>query len=89
MSFRQRVVSLELCTGLGILACLFSLPITMVKNIFVAVACLWMVLFFGGSTLPACSGIIVSIVPRRHRPTSSPLSLGEKPPSRILLLFTI
>ena len=73
---RQRIVALELCAVLGVLACLFALPITFIDNIFVAVTCLWMVLFFGGSTLPACSGIIVSIVPRRHRATSSSLSLG-------------
>ena len=74
---RQRIVALELCAVLGVLACIFALPITFIDNIFAAVTCLWMVLFFGGSTLPACSGIIVSIVPRRHRPTSSSLSLGN------------
>jgi MFS family permease len=36
---------------------------------------LWLILFLGGSVLPACSGMLVSIVPRRHRPTSSSLSV--------------
>ena len=72
---KQRILSLEICSIFGILAALFSIPITLVSNLYVAVLCMWLVLFFGGSTLPACSGIIVSIVPKRHRPTSSSLSL--------------
>ena len=71
----QRVIALELCATFGVLACVFSLPITFVSNIFAAVALLWVVLFFGGSMLPACSGIIVSIIPRSYRPISSSLAL--------------
>ena len=71
----QRVVALELCATFGVLACLFSIPITLLNNIFLVVALLWMVLFFGGSMLPACSGIVVSIIPRAFRPTSSSLAL--------------
>jgi hypothetical protein len=71
----QRVIALELCATFGVLACLFSLPITFVSNIFGAVSLLWVVLFFGASMLPACSGIVVSIIPRAHRPTSSALAI--------------
>lgn len=71
----QRVVALELCTIFGGLACIFSLPITFLDDIFTVVALLWVVLFFGGSLLPACSGMIVSIVPREYRPTSASLSM--------------
>lgn len=71
----QRVVALEVCATLGVLGCVFSVPITFLNNIFIVVSLLWVVLFFGGSMLPACSGIIVSIVPRAYRATSSSLSL--------------
>ena len=72
---KQRVLALELCCVCGLVGCIFSLPITYIKDIFVVVPLLWVVLFCGGAILPACSGIIVSIVPRRHRPVSSSLSL--------------
>jgi len=72
---RQRVIALELCCACALVGCLFSLPITYIKDIFIVVPLLWVVLFCGGAILPACSGIIVSIVPRRHRPVSSSLSL--------------
>mmetsp|Transcript_25537 Transcript_25537/g.42813 ORF Transcript_25537/g.42813 Transcript_25537/m.42813 type:complete len:1106 (-) Transcript_25537:8-3325(-) len=71
----QRVVALEMCSTFGIMSCLFSVPVTFVENIYVVAGLLWMVLFFGGSMLPACSGIIVSIIPRSYRPTSSSLAL--------------
>ena len=71
----QRVVALEMCATFGVLACVLSLPITLLSNIFVVVGILWVVLFFGGAMLPACSGIVVSIIPRAYRPTSSALAL--------------
>ena len=72
---RQRVIALEIVTILGISGFLFSLPITFLTNIYYVAMCLWCLLFFGASVLPACSGILVSIVPRAHRTTSSSLSL--------------
>jgi MFS family permease len=39
------------------------------------VACLWLLLFFGGCCLPAASGILVSIVPYKFRTISSSFSL--------------
>jgi MFS family permease len=71
----QRVVALELCSTFGVLALVFSLPITLLSNIYAVVAFLWLMLFFGGAMLPACSGIVVSIIPRASRPTSSALAL--------------
>lgn len=71
----QRVVALELCSTFGVLGCLFSLPITLLSNIFAVVGFLWVVLFCGGAMLPACSGIVVSIIPRAYRPLSSALAL--------------
>ena len=71
----QRVVALELCSTFGVLAFVFSLPLTFLSNIFAVVGLLWVVLLFGGAMLPACSGIVVSIIPRAYRPTSSSLAL--------------
>ena len=72
----QRVVALELCATFGVLGFIFSLPITLLSNIFAVVSLLWVVLFFGGAMLPACSGIVVSIIPRAYRPISSSLALA-------------
>jgi hypothetical protein len=72
---KQRVVALEMVTVLGSLGFLFSLPITFLSNIYYVAICMWALLFFGASILPACSGILVSMVPRSHRTTSSSLSL--------------
>ena len=59
----------------GLVAFIFACPITFITNIYLAVFFLWVALFFGGSVLPACSGILVSIIPKKHRPLSSSLSL--------------
>lgn len=72
---RQRVVTLEICSVLCFLGCAFAVPVTFLRNIFGAVLLLWLVLFFGGAVLPASSGIIVSVVPRRYRTISSSISL--------------
>jgi hypothetical protein len=72
---KQRVIALEIVSLLGVLAFVFTLPITFTSNVYIASFCLWLILFFGASILPACSGILASIVPRMHRVTSSSLSL--------------
>lgn len=73
--YKKRVSALKLVCILGLVGCLSTLPITFLDNIYLVVLCLWLVLFFGGSSLPACAGILVSVVPRHHRPTSASLSL--------------
>ena len=72
---KQRVVALRICAMLALVGCVMATPVTFSANIYVVVALLWMVMFCGGAVLPACSGIVVSVVPRRHRPVSSSLSL--------------
>lgn len=72
---RKRLKALQLCCILGVLGCLCSVPITFFSNIFFVTFLLWLGLFFGGATLPACSGILVSIVPRDFRPLSSSVSM--------------
>lgn len=72
---KRRVMALEIVLVLGLIGLACSLPITFCSSVFVAIGFLWLVLFFGGSILPACAGILVSIVPRYHRPTSASLSV--------------
>eukprot|EP01031_Cornospumella_fuschlensis_P031198 gene31198-37705_t len=73
--YKKRVSALKLVCTLGLIGCVSTLPITFLDNIYFVILFLWLVLFFGGSSLPACAGILVSVVPRHHRPTSASLSL--------------
>jgi len=66
---------MKICATLGLLSCLFGIPATFVSQIYIFTAMLWFMLFFGGSVLPGCSGIAVSVVPRTLRPVSSSVSL--------------
>ena len=66
---------MEAVTIFGMLAFVATIPITFLSNIYAVVGLLWLVLFFGGSVLPACSGILVSIIPKKYRPLSSSVSL--------------
>ena len=72
---QQRILSLKVCSTFGCLACISCIPITLVNNIFIAVAFLWLMLFFGAAILPASSGILVSVVPSEFRTISTSLSL--------------
>ena len=58
------------------MACLLASAVTFIDNILLFVPVLWLVLFFGGAILPACSGMVVSVVPRRLRAVSASLSLA-------------
>ena len=72
---RQRVKALKLCLSLGCLSACAGVPATFTKSMYATVMLLWVLLFFGGSVLPACTGILVSIVPRRMRELSTATSL--------------
>ena len=72
---RSRSRTMKLCACLGLLSCIFGIPATFVKEIYSFTAMLWLMLFFGGSVLPGCTGIAVSVVPRSLRPVSSSVSL--------------
>lgn len=63
----------HLSTGLVALCCAGVASI--VHSFYLFVGALWLILFLGGSILPSCSGILVSIVPRKQRPISSSLCL--------------
>lgn len=72
---KRRVRALEIVLGLGCIGLVCAIPITLTSSAYIAIAFLWLVLFFGGSILPACSGILVSIVPRFHRSISASVSI--------------
>lgn len=72
---KQRVISLKVCFITGILAGAFATIGSLVENFFTFIVCLWLILFFGASLLPACTGMLVSVVPRKYRPISSSLSI--------------
>eukprot|EP01041_Mallomonas_annulata_P002576 gene2576-5027_t len=72
---KQRVISLRICFILGLFACGMATGVSLVRSLAVFVPLLWLVLFFGGSILPACSGMLVSVIPRRHRPISASISI--------------
>lgn len=69
------IVVLKLSVFAGSVACLASIPITLLSDFFFALSSLWILLFFGASILPASSGILINIVPKDFRPISSSLSL--------------
>lgn len=71
----QRVKTLKVCLLMGLFACFCAAPITFTESFALNVVLLWAVLFFGGAVLPACSGMILSTVPSRHRPASSAFSI--------------
>ena len=72
---KQRVISLKICFVTGILAGIFATIGSLVDHFYTFICCLWLILFLGASLLPACTGMLVSVVPRKYRPISSSLSI--------------
>lgn len=71
----QRAKSLGICMVLGIIAFSISAGATFFDDIFITAGFLWLLLFFGGSILPACTGIFISVVPAQHRALASSFSV--------------
>lgn len=71
----QRAKSLGICMALGITAFAIAAVTTFFNDIYITAAFLWLLLFFGGSILPACTGIFISVVPAEHRALASSLSV--------------
>lgn len=71
----QRAKALQICMYLGMVALVMAVATTYVYNVYLTAFSLWLVLFFGASILPACTGIFVSSVPRIHRPFASAVSV--------------
>uniref|UniRef100_M4BHH3 Major facilitator superfamily (MFS) profile domain-containing protein n=1 Tax=Hyaloperonospora arabidopsidis (strain Emoy2) TaxID=559515 RepID=M4BHH3_HYAAE len=69
--------ALRVCMVLGGVGCLVALPVSFVHNTFYIAVFLWLMLFCGGSILPACSGIVISAAPRRLRPLASSVAYAS------------
>ncbi|CAH0473113.1 unnamed protein product [Peronospora belbahrii] len=71
----QRARALGICMILGLTAFCISAVATFFNNVYVTSAFLWLLLFFGGAILPACTGIFISVVPAEHRALASSFSV--------------
>jgi len=70
-----RLKALGVVTVFGLLANIFSYPATFVTDeIYVPCMCVWLLLFFGASSLPALTGIYIDIVPPYAKATGSSLA---------------
>lgn len=72
---KQRYIALKICIVFGSLGLFWAILTIFTTNFYLVVAYIWLVLFCGGATLPGCSGIAVSVVPRAYRAYSSSISL--------------
>ncbi|GMF65632.1 unnamed protein product [Phytophthora lilii] len=73
----HQMQALRVCMVLGGAACLAALPVSYVHNTFYIAVFLWLMLFCGGSILPACSGIVISAAPPRLRPLASSVAYAS------------
>uniref|UniRef100_M4BYL5 Major facilitator superfamily (MFS) profile domain-containing protein n=1 Tax=Hyaloperonospora arabidopsidis (strain Emoy2) TaxID=559515 RepID=M4BYL5_HYAAE len=71
----QRAKALGICMILGLTAFFISAVTTFFNDVFITSGFLWLLLFFGGSILPACTGIFISVVPAEHRAIASSFSV--------------
>nr|CCA24186.1 Major Facilitator Superfamily (MFS) putative [Albugo laibachii Nc14] len=71
----QRAKALGICMVLGVIAFIIASITTFLNDIYITALFLWLLLFFGGSILPACTGIFISVVPARYRALASSLSV--------------
>ncbi|RLN97187.1 hypothetical protein BBJ28_00007134 [Nothophytophthora sp. Chile5] len=71
----QRAKALGICMSLGITAFCISSVTTFFNDVYVTAGFLWLLLFFGGAILPACTGIFISVVPAEHRALASSFSV--------------
>ncbi|CAH0476706.1 unnamed protein product [Peronospora belbahrii] len=73
----HQMQALRVCVLLGGAGCLAALPVSYVHNTFHIAIFLWLMLFCGGSILPACSGIVISASPPRLRPLASSVAYAS------------
>ncbi|KAG7384284.1 hypothetical protein PHYPSEUDO_002813 [Phytophthora pseudosyringae] len=71
----QRAKALGICMTLGLIAFSISAVTTFFDDIYITAGFLWLLLFFGGAILPACTGIFISAVPAEHRALASSFSV--------------
>jgi len=71
----QRAKALGICMILGLIAFAISAVTTFFDDVYITAGFLWLLLFFGGAILPACTGIFISVVPAEHRALASSFSV--------------
>ncbi|RLN51311.1 hypothetical protein BBJ29_005121 [Phytophthora kernoviae] len=71
----QRAKALGICMILGLIAFSVSAVTTFFDDVYITSGFLWLLLFFGGAILPACTGIFISVVPAEHRALASSFSV--------------
>ncbi|KAL4169077.1 hypothetical protein KRP22_010006 [Phytophthora ramorum] len=71
----QRAKALGICMILGLTAFAISSVTTFFDDVYITAGFLWLLLFFGGAILPACTGIFISVVPAEHRALASSFSV--------------
>ncbi|KAG7398904.1 hypothetical protein PHYBOEH_010122 [Phytophthora boehmeriae] len=71
----QRAKALGICMILGLIAFSISAVTTFFDDVYITSGFLWLLLFFGGAILPACTGIFISVVPAEHRALASSFSV--------------
>ncbi|POM61655.1 Major Facilitator Superfamily (MFS) [Phytophthora palmivora] len=71
----QRAKALGICMILGLTAFSISAVTTFFDDVYITSGFLWLLLFFGGAILPACTGIFISVVPAEHRALASSFSV--------------
>lgn len=67
----QQAKALRVCMLLGAMGAAMSIPISFLHSTLYIALFLWLMLFCGGSLLPACSGIVISSAPPHLRPLAS------------------
>lgn len=66
--------ALKICIVLGFIAFLAAIPPSFLHDTYSIAVFLWIMLFCGGSILPACSGIVISSAPSPLRPLASSMA---------------
>ena len=66
--------SLIFCSILGISACICSLPVPIIMDLFYFIIFMWLVLFFGAGIVPVLTSIIINSVPDEHSGSANSIS---------------
>ena len=71
----NRLQALKICTFFGLISVICAIAILFTSELWEFVTLLWILLYFGASVLPSCSGIIVAIVPNQYKAVASGANL--------------
>ena len=71
----NRMQALRICTCFGFISVLCAIAILFTSDLWEFVILLWVLLYFGASILPSCTGIIMAIVPNQYKTVASGANL--------------